>query len=94
MFGTTVYPVTTNMLSILAGSFNFMLIIIITFYAGELIFKERQVKIADVVDAMPVPNWVPLLAKSAALIAVVLSFLGAGAVAGILMQLIKGGRTH
>jgi hypothetical protein len=91
MFGTTVYPVTTNMLSILAGSFNFMLIIIITFYAGELIFKERQVKIADVVDAMPVPNWVPLLAKSAALIAVVLSFLGAGAVAGIMMQLVKGG---
>jgi hypothetical protein len=68
-----------------------MLIIIITFYAGELIFKERQVKIADVVDAMPIPNWVPLLAKSAALIAVILSFLGAGAVAGILMQLVKGG---
>ncbi len=91
MFGTTVYPVTTNMLSILAGSFNFMLIIIITFYAGELIFKERQVKIADVVDAMPVPNWVPLLAKSAALVAVILSFLGAGAFAGIVLQLIKGG---
>lgn len=91
MFGTTVYPVTTNMLSILAGSFNFMLIIIVTFYAGELIFKERQVKIADVVDAMPVPNWVPLLAKSAALTAVILSFLSAGAITGILMQLIKGG---
>lgn len=91
MFGTTVYPVTTNMLTILAGSFNFMLIIIVTFYAGELIFKERQVKIADVVDAMPVPNWVPLLAKAAALSAVILCFLSAGALAGILMQVIKGG---
>jgi ABC-2 type transport system permease protein len=91
MFGTTVYPVTTNMLTILAGSFNFMLIIIVTFYAGELIFKERQVKIADVVDAMPVPNWVPLMAKSAALTAVILSFLSAGAITGIVMQLIKGG---
>nr|WP_314860836.1 M1 family aminopeptidase [uncultured Undibacterium sp.] len=91
MFGTTVYPVTTNMLTILAGSFNFMLIIIVTFYAGELIFKERQVKIADVVDAMPVPNWVPLMAKSAALTAVILSFLSAGAITGVVMQLIKGG---
>jgi hypothetical protein len=91
MFGTTVYPVTTNMLNIMAGSFNFMLIIIVTFYAGELIFKERQVKIADVVDAMPVPNWVPLLAKAAALSAVILCFLSAGALAGILMQVIKGG---
>jgi len=91
MFGTTVYPVTTNMLTILAGSFNFMLIIIVTFYAGELIFKERQVKIADVVDAMPVPNWVPLMAKSAALTAVILSFLSAGAITGIVIQLINGG---
>nr|WP_315475864.1 M1 family aminopeptidase [uncultured Undibacterium sp.] len=91
MFGTAVYPVTTNMLTILAGSFNFLLIIIVTFYAGELIFKERQVKIADVVDAMPVPNWVPLMAKSAALTAVILSFLSAGAITGIVMQLIKGG---
>ncbi|MBR7747634.1 ABC transporter permease/M1 family aminopeptidase [Undibacterium baiyunense] len=91
MFGTTVYPVTTNMLNIMAGSFNFMLIIIVTFYAGELIFRERQVKIADVVDAMPVPNWVPMLAKATALSAVILSFLSAGALAGMLMQVIKGG---
>lgn len=91
MFGTSVYPVTTNMLSIMSGSFNFMLIIIVTFYAGELIFKERQVKIADVVDAMPVPNWVPMLAKAAALSAVIVSFLSAGALAGMLVQVIKGG---
>lgn len=91
MFGTTVYPITANMLQTMSNSFNFMLIIIVTFYAGELIFKERQVKIADVVDAMPVPNWVPLLAKSSALVAVVLSFLGAGAMAGMVVQLIKGG---
>lgn len=91
MFGTSVYPVTTNMLSIMSGSFNFMLIIIVTFYAGELIFKERQVKIADVVDAMPVPNWVPMLAKATALSAVILSFLSAGALAGMLIQMIKGG---
>ena len=91
MFGTTVYPITANMLQTMSNSFNFMLIIIVTFYAGELIFKERQVKIADVVDAMPVPNWVPLLAKSSALVAVVLSFLSAGALAGMVVQLLKGG---
>ena len=91
MFGTTVYPVTANMLLAMSSSFNFMLVIIVTFYAGELIFKERQVKIADVVDAMPVPNWVPLAAKSFALTAVILSFLSAGALSGIVLQLIKGG---
>ena len=85
MYGTVVYPVTNNMLGVMQATFNFMLLIIITFYAGELIFKERQVKIADVCDAMPVANWIPLAAKSAALLAVVLCFLTAGGVSGALV---------
>lgn len=91
MFGTDVYPVTTNMLEDLAGSFNFMLIIILTFYAGELIFKERQAKIADVTDAMPLPDWAPLLAKSGALVAAIFVFLMTGIVAAMCFQLVKGG---
>ncbi|NNG25806.1 M1 family aminopeptidase [Telluria aromaticivorans] len=91
IFGTTVYPMTHLMVELLNGSFNFLLIIIVTFYAGELIFKERQVKIADVNDAMPVPNWAPLVAKSLALVGVVLAFLLTGIVAAIAIQLVKGG---
>lgn len=91
MFGTSVYPVTYMMLELMQGSFNVMLIIILTFYAGELIFKERQVKIADVGDAMPVPDWAPLLAKIMAVVCVTLGFLTAGALTGIAIQLAKGG---
>ncbi|MQA41511.1 M1 family aminopeptidase [Rugamonas aquatica] len=90
-FGTTVYPVTYLMLRTLSGSFNFMLIIVLTFYAGELIFKERQVKIADVSDAMPVPDWAPLAAKCLALVGVIAGFLLAGVLAGAAYQLFKGG---
>ncbi|GJJ04798.1 hypothetical protein RugamoR64_53360 [Duganella rhizosphaerae] len=90
-FGTTVYPVTGLMLRTLSSSFNFMLIIVLTFYAGELIFKERQVKIADVSDAMPVPDWAPLLAKSIALVGVIFGFLLAGVLAAACFQLVKGG---
>jgi hypothetical protein len=91
MFGTTVYPVTYLMLDMMIGSFSFMLIIILTFYAGELIFKERQAKIADVHDAMPVPDWAPLLAKSLALMSVAVGFLVTGALTAIAIQLVKGG---
>jgi hypothetical protein len=91
IFGTTVYPMTHLMVEMLNGSFTFMLVIIVTFYAGELIFKERQAKIADVNDAMPMPNWAPLVAKSLALIGVVLAFLFTGVLAAIVIQLIKGG---
>ncbi|CAH0177128.1 hypothetical protein SRABI118_01140 [Massilia sp. Bi118] len=91
MFGTDVYPMTHLMVELLSGSFNFFLLIIVTFYAGELIFKERQVRIADVNDAMPVPNWAPLVAKSLALMGVVLAFLLAGSLAAVCIQLVKGG---
>ena len=91
MFGTDVYPRTHLMIELLNGSFSFFLIIIVTFYAGELIFRERQARIADVSDAMPMPNWAPLVAKSLALVGVVLAFLGAGILTAIAIQLYRGG---
>ncbi len=39
IFGTSVYPVTHNMLEYLEGTFSFLLIIIVTFYAGELFWN-------------------------------------------------------
>jgi len=91
MFGTDVYPRTYLMIELLKGSYNFLLLIIVIFYAGELIFKERQAGIADVSDAMPMPNWAPLVAKSLALVGVVLAFLFAGILTAIAIQLYKGG---
>ncbi len=91
MYGTRVYPVTRMMLETMSGSFTFMLVLIVTFYAGELIFKERQFKVADVTDALPVPDWVPLLAKSLALLGVIAGFMAGGVLAAMCFQLIKGG---
>jgi hypothetical protein len=90
MFGTKVYPVTYLMLEALAGSSNLFLLLIVTFYAGELIWKERQAKLGEVTDAMPVPNWAPLAAKAGALIAVVAIFALAGMLAGMAFQAWRG----
>lgn len=91
IYGTSAYPVTRVMVRAIEGSFSFLLIIIVIFYSGELVFKERQAKIADVTDAMPMPNWVPLLAKCLALCAVVLGFMLTGTLTAIGFQAIKGG---
>ena len=91
MFGTSAYPMTHLMVGLLEASFNGLLLIIVTFYAGELIFKEREAKIADVSDAMPMPNWVPLLAKVLALVGIVVGFVLAGVLAAVAIQLSKGG---
>ena len=90
MFETPIYPVTSQMLETLNGSYSWLLIIIALFYAGELIWKERSAKLGEVTDAMPVANWLPLAAKFTALVCVVLCFQALGGVTSALIQLSKG----
>ncbi len=89
-FGTKVYPVTALMLDNIQGSFVFLLVIIVTLYAGELVWRERELKVAEVTDALPVPSWVPLLSKIGALWIVILTFLAVGGLTAIGIQLSQG----
>ncbi len=90
MYGTPSWPVTSQMLEALQGSYSFLLIIIVLFYAGELVWRERGARIAGISDAMPVPNWVPLLGKFLTLIAVVFAFQAVGGLTAVAIQLSKG----
>jgi ABC-2 type transport system permease protein len=90
MYGTPIHPVSSQMVTALQQSFSFLLVFIVMFYAGELVWKERGAKIAEITDAMPVPDWVPLVAKFVALVAVIASFQAVGAATSMLIQLGKG----
>ena len=70
LYGTSVYPVTYALLELTKGTFSLFAIIIITFYAGELIWRERDAGTDQIVDALPVPTWLPVTTKLAALILV------------------------
>lgn len=90
IWGTTTWPVTYAVLEGLGGAFGLFTIIVITFYAGDLIWRERDLKVAEVVDAMPMPGWIPLAAKVTALIAVVFALQTIVLVVGVLTQLANG----
>ncbi len=90
LFGTSTYPVTHLMLQHLEGSYVFLLVIIVIFFAGELIWKERGLGMHEVYDALPTPTWTTLAAKLAGLATVVLVFLGVGALAMIGFQAWQG----
>ncbi|CDG85218.1 ABC transporter permease/M1 family aminopeptidase [Janthinobacterium agaricidamnosum] len=68
IYGTNTYPVTEKVLELVNASFSLFMLIITTFYAGELVWREREARIALMLDALPVPNWLPLLSKLFALI--------------------------
>ncbi|MDJ1486071.1 M1 family aminopeptidase [Cytophagaceae bacterium YF14B1] len=89
MYGTSSYPVTANVLGLL-NEFDLFFLIIIVFYSGELIWKERSVNINLIIDAMPVPNWVNLVAKFMGLLIIYLGLLITLILCGILIQLFNG----
>ena len=52
-FGTEVHPVTVLMIEAMRGSYQFLLVLIVAYYAGEVIWRERDARIAEATDATP-----------------------------------------
>jgi ABC-type transport system involved in multi-copper enzyme maturation permease subunit len=90
IYGTPVYPVTHLMAEAMEGSYKWLLLLVLIFYAGELVWRERGARVDEVVDAFPTPDWVPLLAKLAALAVVIVVFLAIGSVYAMGYQLLHG----
>ncbi len=62
----------------------------IVFWAGELIWREREAGLAEITDATPVPEWVLLLGKFLGLSLVPIVFMALLMTVGMLVQVIKG----
>lgn len=90
LFGTTVYPVTHLMLQVIAGSFLLFLVIILAFYSGEAVFRDRELNVHDVHGALPAPNWVFWGAKLLALLAVLMMLLLVAVLTGVAIQTWRG----
>jgi ABC-type transport system involved in multi-copper enzyme maturation permease subunit len=75
--------------SVVASNATFMLVLL-TFYAGELVWRERQLRADQVVDALPVPTAAVLLGKYAAMLAVLLAYATVTMLAGMLVPVLKG----
>lgn len=90
IYGTTTYPVTYQVLELVGGMFVIFVVIIITFYSGELVWNERESRAAGIHDSLPVPTWVPFLARLLALLAVVLVVQAGAMLCGMLIQSAQG----
>ncbi|HVG44370.1 MAG TPA: M1 family aminopeptidase, partial [Longimicrobium sp.] len=90
IFGTTTYPVTYQVLELVGGTFVLFVIIIITFYSGELVWNERESRAAGIHDSLPVPTWVPFLARFLALLAIVYALQAAAMLCGMAIQAAHG----
>jgi len=90
MYGTPVIPVTRMMLNVVEGSFLFIIMIIVVYYSGELVQRERQNKVSEIMDATPYPNAMMILAKVAGLWFVISMLLLIFMFTAIALQTING----
>ncbi len=90
LFGTPLIPVTRVMLSLIESMYTFMTVLIVIYYAGELVHRERQHGVSNYVDAMPFANGVMVLGKIIALWLIVATVLIVGMCAAMVAQLLSG----
>ena len=90
IFGTVTWPVTYQMLELVSGTFAVFMLVIITFYAGELVWREREARLDQIHDALPIPTWLPFLAKLLALMLVPVVLQAVLMLCGLGIQTAKG----
>lgn len=89
-FGTSLYASTYNLVSVINSSFTLALLFVLIYYTAEILVRERTVKVSDIVDSMPFPNWIMIAAKMTTLLLIVFCMLLAATVASIGVQFYKG----
>jgi ABC-2 type transport system permease protein len=90
IFGTTTWPVTYQMLELISGTFSVFMLVIVTFYAGELVWREREHRLDQIHDALPIPTWLPFAAKLGALMLVPVVLQAVLMLCGMGIQTAKG----
>lgn len=90
LYENTTYPVTYNVVNVIEGSLFLYVIIIVTFYTGMLIWKDREAGISDIKDALPTPSWLSLMAKFTTMLVLLLIILLLSTGAGMVTQLLNG----
>jgi hypothetical protein len=87
---STVWPVTFLMLQAVEGPAMLFFLIVSTLYAGELIWRERDVRFEQIHDALPSREWIDWLSKFCALAAVEFILLTVVLICGVLSQAMQG----
>jgi ABC-2 type transport system permease protein len=89
-YGNQTFPVTYWVLEIIAGTFYMFLVAIITYFAGLLVWKDRDTGMDEIVDSQPSPEWVSYASRLTALVGLVLIIQFVVLLAGVIVQAALG----
>ncbi len=89
-FGLKSYPLTYKVMDSIEGSVDLFIVIILVFFSGELIWRDRDYKINEVVDATPHISLISLAAKALSLIGITIILHLFFILCGVVYQLLNG----
>ncbi len=89
-YGNSSLPVTYRLVEIVEGTLYLFLVAMVTYYAGVLVWKERDAGIDEITDALPHPDWPVYLSKVCALLGSIFVILCLAMAGGVLTQVFSG----
>ncbi|WP_338872939.1 M1 family aminopeptidase [Spirosoma sp. SC4-14] len=90
IYGTPSLPTTYAMLEARNGTFFFFVLIVLIFYTGEVVHRDKVVHYDSIADALPVPDWMNYGSKLLSMIYVCLLLCTLIMVSGVVNQTVKG----
>jgi len=90
ILGSPSWPVTRLMVQALNNGYSLLPIILAIFYAGELVWRDRDRRMHEIIDATAAPDWTHLAPKIVAIVAVLVSSMLIGVLVAIAYQALNG----
>ncbi len=85
-YGNHTLPVTYWLLEMIAGTLYLFLIGLITYYAGVLIWKDRDAHMDEITDSLPAPEWISYAARFTAVAVMVMLVQLLALVSAVIIQ--------
>lgn len=90
IYGTAARPLTFAIISTLMGAFGIFPLIIAIYYGGEVVWRDRERRMHEIIDATSLPNWAYIVPKALAVSGVLFATLLISAIGAVLVQLARG----
>jgi ABC-2 type transport system permease protein len=89
-YGNQSFPVTYKVLDLIREDIFLFVLIVITYYAGVLVWKDRDERMDQIADATPTPEWVSYGSRLVTLIGMAMLIQAVALAAGIVTQAANG----
>src|SRR5262249_40032099 len=89
-YGNHTLPVTYWLLDLIRGTLYLFVVIVLTFYAGVLVWKDKDERMDEIVDATPTPEWVSYTTRLVTLVVMVMLIQVGALLSAIIVQAAHG----